>query len=94
MRKALETSIDNINNFIYELNKINQRSTPNLNNVLRHYRGKGNHSFKYNMLSDHTAPEQNLGLIKIAIKTESAATWRMNIQSFSCITRKDLLGNF
>ena len=60
MQKALETSIDTINNFIYELNKNNQRSTPNLNNVLRHNRGKGNHSFKYNMLSDGCHPKEQL----------------------------------
>ena len=30
----------------------------------------------------HTAPEQNLGLKKIAIKTKSAEMWRMIIRSF------------
>ena len=36
----------------------------------------------YSRCTTHTAPEQNLGLKKIAIKTESAAMWRMNIRSF------------
>ena len=31
---------------------------------------------------EHTAPELNLGLKKISIKTECAAMWRMNIRSF------------
>ena len=30
----------------------------------------------------HTASELNLGLKKIAIKTKSAAMWRMKIRSF------------
>ena len=58
-------TIEIINNFIYSLNKQNNISTPDLNKASKHNRGKGNHSYKYNLLKDGCHPND---LMKIKIK--------------------------
>ena len=65
MQRSLEETIEIINNFIYSLNKQNKISTPDINKTLKHNRGKGNHSYKYNLLKDGCHPND---LMKIKIK--------------------------
>ena len=60
MQKELESAIENIDNHIFCLDKSNLKSTPNLHNILRHNRGKGNHSFKYSLLTDGCHPNNQM----------------------------------
>ena len=60
MQRELESAIENINNHIFSLNKSNLKSTPNLHNILRRNRGKGNHSFKYSLLTDGCHPNNQM----------------------------------